>query len=375
MPLLIKRSYASRLPEECAAINKKCGGSSSRTRTPGQPKKERKSQTKRPPVTRVSTAPAATSNAREASVDTLAALVAADAASLPRKNVRGGTLNCKSFAKREVQITSRSGQQKRVDEELKEAINALKKPNRIAAASVLVDESMKRVSNNKSKSHSNDLSQWKIAKKNPESKKSARNLLAKIQVMATPKRRRTIMPPQPSLQTVAEDSSSLHAHDPFYAPRVLNPRTLHDIPGTPLRRGNRRMDFDVVPATSPFQPPSETRRTATFPGGFTTPQKKQPRSLGADLGSNFVPSSATKNPVTLPHDDTHPSGVSKFMEKKPFDPTDEPSSPAGGVMLYDTDAIGETPCKSFAPMARVVKEKKEVSIYNCLGWDDDDYDL
>lgn len=141
--------YASRLPEECASINKKCGGSNSRRGidSPRQAKmKKDKRSTKRPSLLRSITAPAAASLTREASVDTLAALVAADS----RGTVRGGTLNSKSFAKREVQISSRNGQRK-VDEELKEAIDALKKPNRVAAASELVDESARRLS--KSKSH------------------------------------------------------------------------------------------------------------------------------------------------------------------------------------------------------------------------------
>lgn len=139
--------YASRLPEECASINKKCGGSNSRrgVDSPRQAKlKKDKLSTKKPSLLRSITAPAAASLTREASIDTLAALVAADA----RGTVRGGTLNSKSFAKREVQISSRNGQ-KKVDEELKEAIDALKKPNRVAAASELVDESARRLSKSK----------------------------------------------------------------------------------------------------------------------------------------------------------------------------------------------------------------------------------
>lgn len=138
--------YASRLPDECASINKKCGGSNSRrgVDSPSQAKPKGKRSTKRPSLFRSITAPAGTSVTREASVDTLTALVAADA----RGTVRGGTLNSKSFAKREVQISSRN-RQKKLDEELKEAIDALKKPNRVAAASEMVDESAKRLSKSK----------------------------------------------------------------------------------------------------------------------------------------------------------------------------------------------------------------------------------
>lgn len=138
--------YASRLPDECASINKKCGGSNSRrgVDSPSQAKTKSKRSAKRPSLFRSITVPAGISATGEASVDTLTALVAADA----RGTVRGGTLNSKSFAKREVQISSRNGQ-KKLDKELKEAINALKRPNRVAAASEMVDESAKRLSKSK----------------------------------------------------------------------------------------------------------------------------------------------------------------------------------------------------------------------------------
>lgn len=141
--------YASRLPEECASINKKCGGSNPRRGidSPNHTKaKKDKLSIRKPNLLRSVVAPAAAPGAREASVDTLTALVAADA----RGIVRGGTLNSKSFAKREVQISSRSGQQKKVEDELKAVINVLKKPNRVAVASELVDESAKRLSKSKS---------------------------------------------------------------------------------------------------------------------------------------------------------------------------------------------------------------------------------
>lgn len=56
---------------------------------------------------------------------------------------------------------------------------------------------------------------------------------------------------------------------------------------------------------------------------------------------------------------------------------DDTSSPAGGVRLFDNGAVGETPSKAAtAPTVSKIdmQEKKEVSIYDTLGWDDD-YDL
>lgn len=53
------------------------------------------------------------------------------------------------------------------------------------------------------------------------------------------------------------------------------------------------------------------------------------------------------------------------------------TSPVGGVRLFDNGTVGETPSKAAtAPaVSRMdTQEKKEVSIYDTLGWDDD-YDL
>lgn len=366
--------YASRLPDECASINKKCGGSNTRrgVNSPSQAKTKGKRSAKRPSLLRSITAPAATSVTREASVDTLAALVAADA----RGTVRGGTLNSKSFAKREVQISSRNGQ-KKLDEELKEAIDALKKPNRVAAASEMVDESAKRLS--KSKPHLISFLAGTVADYLIGPKKPARNPLAKVQVMATPKRRRTIPPTHQPISSVPEDMNDLNSHDPFYVPRITGPRTGRDIPGTPLRRDSPTQDFDTIPPTSPFEP-IEDRRPPIFrptPGSFVTPQKRPRRS---DLGSgNFVLSSATKIQGTLPRFPQliAPSEVSKFMAQDIFDPVGGDFSPAGGVRLFDNAAVGETPPKTavvFAVPKMYMGEKKEISIYDSLGWDDD-YDL
>lgn len=65
------------------------------------------------------------------------------------------------------------------------------------------------------------------------------------------------------------------------------------------------------------------------------------------------------------------------MSQPALDLVDDTSSPAGGVRLFDNGAVGETPSKA-ATTPAVLKmgmvEKKEVSIYDSLGWDDD-YDL
>lgn len=62
------------------------------------------------------------------------------------------------------------------------------------------------------------------------------------------------------------------------------------------------------------------------------------------------------------------------MAQDIFDPVDNTFSPAGGVGLFDNSAVGETPSKAIHAMPKMcMGEKKEVSIYDSLGWDD--YDL
>lgn len=196
--------------------------------------------------------------------------------------------------------------------------------------------------------------------------------------MATPKRRRTIPPTHQPMSSVPEDTNG--SHNPFYVPRVTESRTRRDVPGTPLKRGSLTQDFDIVPSTSPFEPIADRRPLAfhPVPGGFVTPQKKPRRS---DSGSDhFVPSSTTKVQATLPRSfpqSIAPSGVSKFMPQNPFDPVDDPSSPVGGTRLFGNDVVGVTPSKAATAPAvpkMYVEEKKQVSIYDSLGWNDD-YDL
>lgn len=367
--------YASRLPEECASINKKCGGSSSRQGfdLPNQAgaKKARRSA-KTHTLLRPITTPTASST-REASVDTLAALVAAGS----RGIVRGGTLNSKSFAKREVQISSRGGQQKKVDEELEEAIDVLKKPNRTAVASELVDESAKRLS--QSRLHAVYPSNNMIANYFPEFKKTTRNPLAKVQVMATPKRRRTISLRHQNLPSVVEDTTEPSSHDPFDVPQAPNSRTRCDVPATPLRRNGLTRGFDTIPPTNPLGPAEDRGPPVSYPilGGFTTPQKKPHRLTGTNLGSsNFILSTIKAREILhrSPPQPAAPLVAPTSAPQNPSRPMDDISSPVGGVRLFNDDAVGETPSKptTIPAMLKIAADgRREVSIYDSLGWDDD----
>ncbi|KAG0636529.1 hypothetical protein HOY80DRAFT_1088321 [Tuber brumale] len=131
--------YASELPKGCKSINRKCGDQLAQlaahsNKDASNPNKDkRKPKKKAPGFTRSITAPAATTATREAGGDTLAALVTADAASVSKANMHGGTLNPKGFVKRQVEIGSK------VD-----AIDTWKRSNCIAVAADIVEDAKKR---------------------------------------------------------------------------------------------------------------------------------------------------------------------------------------------------------------------------------------
>lgn len=141
-------SYASKLPEKCASINKKFGGgrgvSSSKPSSVVRPPKPRLPPKKKTPgLSRSNTATsAAAPGSRGTTVEPLL-LLAHEGTSVPQAT-RGGTLSSRHFTKKIVEMNNKPVQ-RRIDEELKSAIQALTKPNRAAAASELVDDAEKRL--------------------------------------------------------------------------------------------------------------------------------------------------------------------------------------------------------------------------------------
>ena len=132
--------YASRLPELCAVIQKKIGGSNvhpaSTKKTPNDAKRR-----KVPTLARSKTAPAVTSTSRNS---TPAELI--DLSKTRRKNVDLGAVAKKTLQKREVQMPSLKEKPVSVEDELKDAIKALSKPNRVAVGAEIMDAVTRRLS-------------------------------------------------------------------------------------------------------------------------------------------------------------------------------------------------------------------------------------
>lgn len=150
-------SYASKLPEKCASINKKFGGgrgiSSSKppfaTPQPNKTPESRRTVSKKAStLPRANTTTSTAPESRGTTVEPLS-LLAAEGILVP-KMTRGGTLNSRSFTKKIVEMDNRPVQ--KVNEELKRAISALTKPNRVAMASELVDDAEKRLAKATSRS-------------------------------------------------------------------------------------------------------------------------------------------------------------------------------------------------------------------------------
>jgi DNA replication regulator SLD3 len=186
---LTQISFAARLPDRCATINRKLGGpvvasppkpklpkaastsnvisrpgAATKRPVPAKPRRslqriltderERRSVSSgsgRPiSLMRSATMPAVPGLKREGSeAPSLGSIPFADAQSVQAS--RGGVLNSKRFSRREVdmsslapKVTARKRTQVDIEAELKEAISALKKPNRELAGKALAETAEKR---------------------------------------------------------------------------------------------------------------------------------------------------------------------------------------------------------------------------------------
>lgn len=116
--------YSSRLPAKCASISKKCNLSQPAA-TPSAPKPTRPLQKKR------SFARSATAPTTSMSPDALASSLSKDAL-MPKSKARTGALDASKLSKREISVSTINVKSKDTSlmGELKDAIQALKKPNR-----------------------------------------------------------------------------------------------------------------------------------------------------------------------------------------------------------------------------------------------------
>jgi hypothetical protein len=142
------------LPDKCASIGNKFGSRGistpkstlSASRAARKQNDQHPTNRKAPRLSRSITAPP---SASVVTAESLSLLASVDG--VAKKPVRGGTLNSKSFTKKIVQMDDKPAA-KKIDEELKNVIKTLTKPNRGAVAAELVDDAEKRLASATAKS-------------------------------------------------------------------------------------------------------------------------------------------------------------------------------------------------------------------------------
>jgi hypothetical protein len=130
------------LPEKCASINNKLAGQNSGSKRPRDPQKLNRRGEPRATLTlkRSATTPELLAVFDKEKPEHLSTIAVE---SLPSKTCRGGTLNNKNFSKRVIQLDQNS-EPKKTREDLRDAIKAITKPNRIALATELAEYAEKR---------------------------------------------------------------------------------------------------------------------------------------------------------------------------------------------------------------------------------------
>ncbi|KAH8662996.1 DNA replication regulator SLD3-domain-containing protein [Tricladium varicosporioides] len=400
---IIAPFFSSRLPERCAAINRKLGGpvvmsppkpklskSKSFSGAPARPgaatkrpvpakprrslqrvlsdERERRSVSRGPEraisLMRSATMPMVPGLKREASeVPSLSGIP--DSQSLEAN--RGGVLNSKRFSRREVDLSAlapipdkdtKAQKKAKIDAELKEAISALKKPNRELAGKALAETAEKR----------------SVSASRPRKPKNpTRNPLfqAGVQITATPKASRTndifarFKPPE--LPGHSEEPS------PDLIPRSSAPRIPQSVQREPTSASLRNPFLDSVQATPTRRSSSASQLLgrAMGEGGCLPSSPLHVRKSSAQLfATGSVPDSARKIPST-------PRTIRNITEtpvKKRPEPSLVHGHPEPG---HDgnKENVGELEqgSKYIEPSRDTDRSaQQEVDIYKSLGWDDGD---
>ncbi|KAF2691245.1 hypothetical protein K458DRAFT_412546 [Lentithecium fluviatile CBS 122367] len=375
--------YMNRLPEQARMVNKKLGGPANTSppkrkamklpttsRKSGEPKepdakKSRQSlgrvatdttgQTGRrptPTLHRSATDSALTNGIkREGSEVPLSAIPFQRS---PSNAARQSMSHMKLLKGREIDLNATSAaaaakmkQKKRVEEDLKEAITALKKPNRGLAAGSYADEVEKRGLGLSSKSR-------KPA--NP-----VRRIVKDVQVSATPRAVRTTK--------AIVDQTPIQHHNPFIRPRETD-----------------------VPPSSDFCIPSSAAR----PPSPIVPATVQRSATSKLLAGPAVAETPSKPPVSRSFHMTATSTMTIFATPSKHRAM-SPDSPERIVGATPTKAIASSPSNNIAAMPRALfatpvkraatipiaesllptssnpgKDDEGPSIYDALGWNDDD---
>ncbi|KAF9696204.1 hypothetical protein EKO04_005957 [Ascochyta lentis] len=376
--------YMSRLPERALVINKKLGGpatiASSKRKAMKPPLASKKSKESKEPDTKKSrrslarvatdttgkTGDRRTPSLARSATDTalLWQSIKRETSEAPLSTIpfqrspsraRQSMSQLRHLQGRELDLTTTSAaaaaklkHKARVEDDLKEAIATLKKPNRdLAAGSYMADLEKRGLgSANRSRKPANPV----------------RRVVKDVQVTATPRvGRRT--------KNVVDQTPVRYHHDPFTRPAAMEAAPLSElcIPSSGVRQPS-----SVVPGTIQR---SVTARELVHPGVAETPSKAPTAKMftsGAARRTIFA--TPVKASTRLFQDDGYQT--SNIFET--------PIKTVGSSPSTTTDMmppiVAATPIKAMAsnvdtaPIAFTTPAKKseESSIYDALGWNDDD---
>jgi DNA replication regulator SLD3 len=370
--------YMNRLPEQALMINKKLGGpahnSPPKRKAMKPPTTSHKSGEPKEPDTkkpRRSLARVATENMGRTTKSATPSLVRSMTDSSlfqvikregsevpmsaipfqrsPSKNARRSMSQIRHLEGRELDLTTPSAavtaklkQKQRVEEDLQEAISALKKPNRGLAAGGYVNDLERR-----------SLGPSSRSRKQPN---PVRKVVKDVQVTATPR--------------MGHRTRDMFEHTPQHPYHMSNPfsrLTTAEAPPSSdfcITSSGARPAY-VVPGTVHR---SATARTLTHPSIAETPSKAptiRSFSSGAARRTIFAtPSKPTSAGKGVPVSATH---VFETLAKDRISPPSQPAVIATPTKTVHV-SVEETAALSFSRPSR----PEEPSIYAALGWDDDD---
>jgi len=277
-----------------------------------------------------------------------------------KKPVRGGTLNSKSFTKKIVQMDDKPAA-KKIDEELKNVIKTLTKPNRSAVAAELVDDAEKRLANATAK----------------KTRKNTKASSASILVTATPKKRRkdTIADGDPFVSSATYSGPPLSFPPPkvsntpiarLRADQSVSRHSDEGVPSTP--RHDLWDDIDIAPYVSASPRMGMLRRARTFNNAddavFSTPRKEKP-----DVPGFWSPAGGVALTKETPLNTAKQNALALTKDTPLRITNDTPLKVPQRSIVGPSDDSG-------SELQTARKKGDPASIYDVLGWDNDgDYTL
>lgn len=376
--------YMSRLPEQALAINKKLGGpaiiTSSKRKAMRPPLTSKKSGGSKEPETKKSrrslarvatdttgkTGNRTTPSLARSATDTalLRQSIKREPSEAPLSTVpfqRSPSRARKSMSQlrhlqgREMDLTTTSAaaaaklkHKARVEDDLKEAIATLKKPNRdLAAGSYMADLEKRGLgSNNRSRKPANPV----------------RKMVKDVQVTATPRAgRRT--------KTVVDQTPVHYHYDPFTRPAATEAAPMSElcIPSSGVRQ-----PASVVPGTIQR---SVTARELAHSGVAETPSKSPTmKTFTSGAARRTIFATPVKASTRLFEDDVHQTSnifetpLKAAGSSPPISGDTMPPIIAGTPIKATVSSVDSAPIAFATP----AKKSEEASIYDALGWNDDD---